>query len=112
MWWDLTWSTTFTALVVLAIFISIGMMLGASKSLRLPVIAFVFGIIYLYYIESTNFSEYIMTPAWETIMGTRSPSVFDWGATFFLLSIIFVFIVALYNSFTSYYRQGVVRLWI
>ncbi len=112
MWLDITWSTVFTILVVLAIFISVGLMVGASKSLRLPAMAFIMGIIYVYYIESINFSEYIMKPALETILSRRVPTVYDWGAVFFLFSLVWVLIVALYNSFASYYRQGVVRLWL
>jgi hypothetical protein len=100
-----------TYLIILAIFISIGMMLGANRGLKLPLLLFVIGIFYSIFIDtSTNLNEHILTPAYETILGLRPLTVYNFSSVLFLAGLGTVLFSASYNAYISFGRDGLFRL--
>ena len=91
---------------------SVGVMLGEAKSLNFATIGGFTGMIYAYYIETKlNFDNYMLTPAWEVIQGTRTPGIFEVGVIFLIFSSIVVGIIAFYNGLITFTKNKPFALW-
>jgi len=91
---------------------SIGIMLGKAKSLNLATIGGFSGMIYAYYVETKlNFSNHILTPAWEVIMGQRAPGIFEVGAVFLIGAMALVGVIAFYNALATWTKDEPFALW-
>jgi len=91
---------------------SAGIMLGKAKSLNLATIGGFSGMIYGYYVETKlNFTNHILTPAWEAAMGERAPGIFEVGAIFLIIAMCVVGIIALYNALATWSKDEPFALW-
>lgn len=99
-------------LVIVILAVSIGVMLGEVKPTSWGTIGGFSGMIYAYCIETQmNFSEYILTPAWEVITGVRTPGIYEIGAIFLLIAMFLVGIIALYNAIVTWTKDKPIALW-
>ncbi len=91
---------------------SVGIMMGEARSLNYATIGGVTGMIYAYYVETKlNFDKYILTPAWEVIMGERTPGIFEVGAIFLIIAMGVVAIIAFYNAVATWTKDKPFALW-
>ena len=105
-------SPAFWILIATLIGGSVGIMLGKARSLNLATIGGFSGMIYGYYVETKiNFSQYILTPAWESIMGERTPGIFEVGAIFLIIAMCVVGSIAFYNAVATWTKDEPFALW-
>ena len=100
--------------IIIAVLLSgsVGIMIAEAKALNFATIGGISGMIYAYYVETKlNFDAYILTPAWEVVVGERTPGIFEVGAIFMIIAMAVVGIIALYNALATWTKDRPFALW-
>jgi len=98
----------FIGIVVVAV-VSIGVMLGKYKPYGIASLSALVGAIYAWFVNATtNFVEYILTPAFES---GRAWDLYRIGALVMTLGLILVGLVAFFNAISTWSRDEPISLW-
>jgi len=102
----------FLVIGVVTLYVSIGTMLAKYKPYGVASISALVGAIYVWLVETkTNFSEYILTPAIETLSGVRGWDLYGLGTVVMLFGLIAVVLVAFFNAIVTWSRDTPFSLW-
>ena len=102
----------FLVIGVVTLYVSIGTMLAKYKPYGVASISALGGAIYTWFLETeTNFTEYILVPAWDTLSGVREAGLYEVGAIVMLFGLIAVVLVAFFNAITTWTRDTPFSLW-
>lgn len=102
----------FLVIGVVTLYVSIGTMLAKYKPYGVASVSALGGSIYVWILETkTNFTEYILTPALETLYGIRPWNLYNLGSVVMFFGIIAVVLVAFFNAITTWTRDTPFKLW-
>jgi len=98
----------FIGIVVVAV-VSIGVMLGKYKPYGIASLSALVGGIYAWIVNATtNFTEYILEPAFES---GRAWDLYRIGAVVMTIGLIAVGLVAFFNAISTWSRDEPISLW-
>ncbi len=99
-------------IVVVTLYVGIGTMLAKEKPYGIASISALVGSIYAWFVDAkTNFTEYILTPGFETLYGVRGIDLYGLGAVFMIVGLVAVSLVAFFNAVSSWSRDTPFSLW-